>query len=262
MYRVILVDDEPWALLGIKNCYLWHQNGYQVIFETTDPFDAYDRIKSEKPDVVFTDIKMYGMSGLELVRKAVEIGIDAEFVIVSGYNEFNYAKEAIEYGVFHYLLKPIEKHEVYLMMEKLTKHLDKKTEMRKISAASTVQIRNTSVSDCQPNEEKSTFENILRYVNANYTDDISLNFLSQKFYLHNTYISGLFKKNLGITFSEYLTDLRLKKASSLLMASDYPVNEVAAMSGYRDYNYFTRVFREHFNMTPVQYRRSNCQKQD
>jgi two-component system response regulator YesN len=257
MYRLILVDDEPWALLGIKSCYPWQQNGYQIIFETMDPYVALEQIILQKPDVVFTDIRMYGLSGLELIKKVKEADVNTEFIITSGYNDFKYAKEAIEYGVFHYLLKPLEKHEVYLMMEKLTKHLDKKADFLNKQSPCSNRQENIGEAVNPPGEEKTTFTSIMKYINACYTENLSLSDLAGKFYLHNTYLSDLIKKNLGITFSEYLTDLRLKKACSLLATTSHPISEISAMSGYRDYSYFSKVFRERFSMTPAQYRKNN-----
>src|SRR5690554_3379325 len=128
MFTVLLVDDEPWALLGMKNCFKLVDYDYKIIFETTSPLKALDAIESKKPDVVLTDIRMNKMTGIELMENIREKGLDVDFIVVSGYDDFSYAKEAINYGALHYLLKPLNDNEVIDVLTKLYKHLKKKKE--------------------------------------------------------------------------------------------------------------------------------------
>ncbi len=126
MFTVILVDDEPWALLGMRNCYNWENNGYQIVFETTNALQALEAIKSQKPDVVLTDIRMNKMSGIELIESVRQAGLDTEFVIASGYDDFCYAKEAIKHRAFHYVLKPLNEDEIIDVFTRLAGHLNRK----------------------------------------------------------------------------------------------------------------------------------------
>ncbi|NHN32889.1 response regulator transcription factor [Paenibacillus agricola] len=127
MYRVLLVDDEIWSLEGIRKLFEWEKHGFNVIAQTTDASIAFELICSAKPDVVITDIRMPEISGLELLQMAREKGVQSEFVIISGFAEFEYAQEALRYGAFDYQLKPIDRSDAGLLLKKLKLCLDKKS---------------------------------------------------------------------------------------------------------------------------------------
>lgn len=126
MYNILIVDDEPWILKGIEASCNWEEFNCQIVCATTEPHEALNYIISEKPDIVFTDIQMSEMTGIELMKQVREKGINSEFIVISGYSEFNYAKDAIKYGAFHYLLKPIDKPELNAIMKKIIYTLDDK----------------------------------------------------------------------------------------------------------------------------------------
>lgn len=130
MYRAIVVDDEPWALIGIRNAFNWNQHGFEIIAEVTSSEEAFNLICSERPDVVFADIKMPKYTGIDLIRMTREMNINTEFVIISGFAEFTYAKEALKYGAIDYCIKPINLSGTDELLDKVAKHLEKRKYMR------------------------------------------------------------------------------------------------------------------------------------
>ncbi|MEK3882228.1 response regulator transcription factor [Paenibacillus sp. PL2-23] len=109
MFRVLLVDDEAFFRQGLKELIGWERCGFEVTGETDNGEDALHMIREDAPDLVVTDIRMPVMDGLELIQKAVqEYKINTKFIIVSGYDEFKYAQQAVKYGVCDFLLKPID----------------------------------------------------------------------------------------------------------------------------------------------------------
>jgi two-component system, response regulator YesN len=126
MYRVLLVDDETLTFIGMRKVFNWKELGFDIIAETTNPYEALDMITQQKPDVVFTDVRMPEISGLELIRRVREMGLDTEFVIVSGFAEFTYAQEALRQGAFDYCLKPIKIDRENLLLKRLAGHLQNK----------------------------------------------------------------------------------------------------------------------------------------
>lgn len=123
MFKVLLVDDEPLTFIGLKKIFNWQTWGFEIIGETTNPYEAIDLIKSLHPDVVFIDIRMPELSGIDIMRKIREENIDTEFVVVSGYAEFSYAQQAIKYGAFDYCLKPINIDQEDNLLQRLFEHL-------------------------------------------------------------------------------------------------------------------------------------------
>lgn len=130
MYKVMIVDDELWAIKGIRNAFDWDKYGFEITGQFTSPSNAWKSICEEKPDLVFTDIRMPGMSGLDLMKKTKGQGLDVEFVIVSGYAEFEYAQEALRYGALDYFLKPVDIDLADQLIGRLGLYFSKKRDAR------------------------------------------------------------------------------------------------------------------------------------
>ena len=105
MYRVVLIDDERFVLASLEGRIEWEEHGFKVVGKAMSAAEGIALIRSERPDIVFTDIKMPGMSGLEMIHELVDEFPQIKFVIISGYNEFQYAKQAMEYGVLGFCVK-------------------------------------------------------------------------------------------------------------------------------------------------------------
>lgn len=126
MYQILLVDDEPWSLLSLKNSFPWEKYECHIGAETNNSYEALERLKTNQFHAAFVDIRMPGMTGLELIQAAKQLELQTEFIITSGYADFSYAQEAIRNGVFDYMLKPINSSETDPLLAKLQEHLEKK----------------------------------------------------------------------------------------------------------------------------------------
>lgn len=260
MFKVLLVDDEPWILVGLRKSFPWVEMGFEIIAETTNPVEAFELIKSVKPDVVFTDVRMPKISGLELIKKSRGTACDSEFVIVSGFADFSYAQEALRYGAFDYLLKPIQKVDTESILRKLSGHLlTQRSREGRRSLGNDFNGNQLELPQGKglPDHQDAVvnFGNLLQHINGNYTQELYLKELSERFYINFTYCSELFKKKTGKTFSEYLTQLRMNKAAELLLKGAISVEETSNQVGYHDYYYFNKVFKKHFGTTPSKYKK-------
>lgn len=134
MFKVLLVDDEPMALEALKIVADWEELGFTICGECGNGDEALKKIKDMKPDLVVTDLKMPGMGGLELIKKVTEdVSPDTIFIIVSGYDEFDYAKKAMQYGIRYYLLKPVFKNEFSEVLVEIADQLKKKHQLGKMT---------------------------------------------------------------------------------------------------------------------------------
>lgn len=106
MYTVVIVDDEPWALQGLAEIIDWNNEGFSIIGQFTDPDEAFEFLCKKEPDVVFTDIRMPGLSGLDLIEMSRVKGLNCEFVLISSYEDFEAAQKGIRLHVWEYILKP------------------------------------------------------------------------------------------------------------------------------------------------------------
>lgn len=133
MYRVIVVDDEAWSLIGIRKFLEYSKTRFQIIFETTDPVEALEKIREERPDVVFTDVRMPEISGIDLMHKVREMEIDTDFVVISGFAEFSYVQQALQEGAIDYQLKPLDMQKASEMIDKLYQKLENKRGINDLS---------------------------------------------------------------------------------------------------------------------------------
>lgn len=106
MLKLIIADDERVIRETISTLIDWKKYDIQLVGLCSNGLEAYDMILDESPDIVLTDIKMPGLDGLDLIKKVSDSDLNTQFIILSGYGEFEYAKKAMKYGVKHYLLKP------------------------------------------------------------------------------------------------------------------------------------------------------------
>lgn len=140
---LLIVDDEAEIRFGLRSIIPWEDYSISVIGTAANGAEALDKIRYYEPDIVITDIQMPGMSGLELVRRARDEQFDCSFVILSGYDEFEYARTAIKYGIIDYLLKPISIKELTELIHKLREdilskrdyHSDQLSTLRKLRKA-------------------------------------------------------------------------------------------------------------------------------
>lgn len=112
MLRMMIVDDEKIIRETIRDRIDWDAMGIQIIGVCKNGLEAYDMILDEYPDIVLTDIKMPGLSGLDLIRRITQAGQHTEFIILSGYADYEYTKVAMKYGIQRYLLKPCSEAEI------------------------------------------------------------------------------------------------------------------------------------------------------
>ncbi|MDO5291691.1 MAG: response regulator transcription factor [bacterium] len=124
MYNVLIVDDETIVREGIRQLIEWEKHGFTICAEGIDGKDGLKKIEEYQPDLVLADIKMPGLTGIELVEEARKQGFKGSFLILTGYSDFYFAKAAINLGVKGYLLKPIDEDEVHGMLDEIKQEFD------------------------------------------------------------------------------------------------------------------------------------------
>jgi YesN/AraC family two-component response regulator len=247
MYKVLLVDDEKWVLKGIEMTFKWEKYGFEVIASTTKSAEAWELINKLKPHVVFSDVRMANISGLKLVSMAREEKIDCEFVIISGYSEFEYAREALKNAVFDYCLKPIKEDEAENVLKALKTFLDGKFSKTDKNAHKPEAYRT----------DNKTFNSMLKYIHQNYNTKLQLGELANMFFMNANYCCFLFKKYFDKSFSQYVIQIRMDETARLIENDkSLSIDQIAQVVGYEDYYYFSKVFKKHFGVTPTQYKKN------
>lgn len=236
--RVLLVDDEIMIREGFKRLFDWEAHECEVVGEAADGMEALARMDALKPDIVIMDINIPIMNGLKVIQLGRIKHPEMAFVIVSGYDDFSYCREALRLQITDYILKPVNYEEFGACIDNL-----------KIS------LFERRITKEPEEQEERTITLLTRYLQEHMAEELSLSVLAEQFYLNPQYISQLFKNEIGVGFLTYLTNIRMEKAKKLLLSKSYSIAEVAEQSGYGAYRVFTKVFKKTEGITPSQYRR-------
>lgn len=241
MTTVMLADDEITVLQGLRQLYDWEGNGFQIVGEAMDGIAALNMALEKKPEIVLMDINMPLMSGLDVVARINESLPDTVVMMISGYNDAFYMRQAIRCRVFDYIVKPI-------CFGDLSESLGR-ARMQLLSGK-----RREAPQIQQEPEQQPVIRQMVAYLNEHISEEVSLRRLSGIFHMNASYISQFFKNETGMNYSAYLLMLRLNRAKALLKGTDKSVGEVAQTVGFRDYRVFSRAFKQETGLTPSQYR--------
>lgn len=250
--KLLIVDDDHIIIRGITNILQKMALEELEILSARNAIDALEIMQYNGIDLLVTDIEMPAMNGLDLIGETAKRGHCKRYIILSGFEKFEFARRAIQYHVIDYLLKPIDKKELTKLVQTAYDEIHKKTSS--LTALSDLPIYGIE-------QDNSTLPrnltDILGYLKENYLRVISLEELGAHFDLHPNYICHLFQNYLHTTFLRYLECLRLQKSVHLLLSSkELPIEQVAVASGFLSERQFYKVFKKNLNMTPGGFKRA------
>lgn len=225
MVKAIIVDYEP-AVAAIITHFIEREHiPIEITGTAVNGRQAVEMIKKQEPRLVFLDIQMPLMNGFEVMKECPDI----HYIIITAYESFEYAQQALRLGAKDILLKPVEYKQF----------------IQAITRAIGWQFT--------PN---AMVNSILEYINGHYTRKVELNQLAQMLYTTPSHMARLFKKHMGISMVAYINKVRIEKAVELLNDGQYSIKAVAELTGYDSLNNFYKYFKIHMGMTPAAY----CQK--
>lgn len=247
MYKLLIAEDEPLERLALRKLIERKYRNIELIIEATNGAEAVEKAKTYRPSIILMDIRMPELTGLEAQKRIIKFLTNTKTIIITAYNEFDYAQQAIRYGVTDYLLKPVRPEELYKSIDAAIESLQNTTSK-------------WSAKDVAEDHTKDTLESALEYIEKNYlSSQLTLQTVSQLVHLNPQYFSRLFRKKMGMTFTEYITKLRIEKAKKLLSETNQPIYRIAVEVGFSDPAYFTKVFQKHENISPFKYRQEMLQ---
>lgn len=231
--KILIVDDEPLILKGLMKIVDEAAPPGTEVRAANNVSEALVVMQAYMPDVTVTDLNMPERNGFELIEEAREGGLCEQFIILTGYEDFDYVRRALRVGVVDYLLKPIDKNEIANLLARIAEDLPPDSD----------------------SEYTVHAKRILLYMEGHYMQDLSLEHLADLMNLHPHYISRLFKKETGDNFVNHLNTLRIREAQKLLKACWHlPVNVIGQRVGFENKHYFTKVFKKYTGITPGAYR--------
>lgn len=243
MYRLLIADDEYEIRNGLCKFFPWDAIGFKVVGQAENGQQALKFIERENVDAILCDIMMPVMTGLELARILHESKSKTKIIFFSGYEDFKYAQKALEYGVNSYILKSTNYNELIRVFSNVKKNLDEDNKLA-------------------PHDKMNFNERIIytikKYVEKHYRD-VTLEDLTKLVHMHPDYISKFFKQKTNQNFSDYVIEVRMKKAARLLDDVQYKIYEISNMVGYSNSFNFTRTYKNYFGISPSEYRKRKRQ---
>ncbi|WP_139995637.1 response regulator [Paenibacillus paridis] len=248
MWKVLLVEDEVFVRESIREIIRWEEMGFILAGEAGDGMEALSMIKEDPPDLVLTDIIMPRMDGIELLKEARQAGCSSKFVMLTCMGDFEYMRQAMEYGASNYILKlSMSVKDLRETLHKINAELVKSSRAKEAPAP---QVLSQPERSAHPEVQK-----ILTYIEGHYAQDITVKSLAHYVMMGENYVSALFKKKTGQTLISYLHEFRIHKAKEFLKRTDLTVNEIGERVGFMNDNYFIKIFKRITGTTPSQFRK-------
>lgn len=230
MMNVLIVDDEKHVRDAVKLLGEWDTWQVDNIFEADDGVTAKRFLEQEKIDLMLTDVEMPGLDGLSLLEWTKNHHPKVVTIVLTGYDDYTYMRRAILHQSFDYLLKPID------------------PDILNDAVGRAIELIGPVP------EQGEAIDQIAKYIATHYAEELTLQLMSERFYLSREYISRRFKQRFSVNLSDYIQTIRLNRAKELLGETDARIYEIALEVGYHDDKYFRKVFKKQFGMTPNEFR--------
>ncbi|MBP3753708.1 MAG: response regulator [Lachnospiraceae bacterium] len=248
MHKILVADDEPIELTVVEKIIKENLSGKAEIILASNGREAVDLYEKENCDIALLDIAMPGLNGLE-AAEVIRVKHPGHVIIfLTAFDEFDYAKKAISVKALDYLLKPVDEKELILALEEALRQVENES---KETGSENKTFDNTEFSEMKMSAIRTK---ISEYLESRYMDDISLSDIAGELKYSDAYFSKVFKKCFNKGFIVYLTELRIEKSKILLEDIFVNIKDISAKVGFRDSNYYTKVFKRMEGLTPSEYR--------
>ena len=253
MYHALIVEDEPlmreylFSSLGSLNA-LW-----EATEKASDGMEALQKLQAAHFDAVITDIRMPRMDGLELSKQIQQLYPSLRVILLTGYNEFDYARTAIRLNVFDYLLKPLNDAELSAALDELALWLGRQSDAQQAA---------TDDDSSRPTDDGTLLVRQAReYISQRFGGSISLSEVAEALGVTPAYLSTRFHHETGCSYTKYLLKLRMEAAAQMLDCEpDQKVYQIGEMVGFPSAKHFAHVFGSYFGMSPKEYRAKSKNK--
>lgn len=285
MYTILVVDDEQIERDGVA--FLLQKLGYPFrIFTQCNGKAALEFLQGTSVDVICSDIKMPFMDGLDFCEAAKKQYPGVKVVILTAYNDFEYTKRAIRFHVDDYIMKPVVIPEFKSVMDRILSELDanraereKKYQLVKLYQTSTPEqragileemmgelkgefLKNSDEEEPKVTSAHTAIKAVMEIIEKEYASDLTLDELAERVCLSKGYLSNLFKSEIGMSITQYITLLRMQKAHKLLLTTNMKLGDIGEVVGYHNHSYFCLTFKKYYGVTAQSLRRGESNEEN
>lgn len=283
MYRAIIADDEPFVREGLKEMIPWEELGYSLEGVFKNGKEAVEAVEEICPDIVILDIQMPIMGGLEAAENIRERWPDIAIILLTAYEDFQYAQQAIVLKVKRYVIKSnlledlpkalvevageleIEKSGEKNPQERF-RVLMEESEYLDMTLENSAKI--SEIDDCLENlmqaarydmEETQTADDLIdainKFIDNNLMKKLNLDLIAEAVHANRCYISRIYKERTGENLFDTINHKKIKIAKKYIEDGNLKIYEIAGMTGWEDTAYFSRVFKKYTGYSPKEYER-------
>ncbi len=246
MYRLLIVDDEKDIRDNMKLLIDWSYYGINHILTAASYEEAICKVIDFKPHIALVDVSIGSKWGYDLIEKLKDGGSETHFIMISGYDNFEYVRQSMKNGAVDYLLKPIDTK----ALEKTIENIVVNSLKGSISKVSEEQLAVDPILKVPVDSFSKITNKILLLIHSQYSSNLSLLDIAELFKMNSKYIGRIFIKDTGLKFSQYLTAYRMLKAKELIETTDEKIAAIAAIVGYDYINNFYVHFKDYYNISP------------
>ena len=243
--KALIVDDEYPIVQGMLSMVDWKSLGVDEVRASYSAEHAKEVFQSDPAEIIITDIKMKGATGLDLLDWVNGISSDVAKIILTSYPDFNFARDAISLGVLEYLLKPVSEKALEDALKKAVDYVQARGNKGEEGAKE----------EADAQGEEGRMVRIERYIRDHLGEAISREDLCRELGITPNYLSRTVREALGMTLQNYIKQVRIQEAQRLLRYTNRPVTLIAQDTGYSTLSYFSSVFKEATGLTPFAYRK-------
>ncbi|WP_135549274.1 response regulator transcription factor [Paenibacillus cymbidii] len=274
--KAMLVDDEIHLLRNLQTVLPWERLQIDVVALARNGEQALEEAERHRPDIVLSDIRMPLMDGIRLLEELRRRDIRSEVIMITGHQDFEYARSVLKHGARDYVLKPIDYEELERTVEELAAEIrsrrmklvqEEKKGSRVFHAYKRpkrslplMPERNVDMAREAQREAsgRKSGEQLMReardYIERHLEDNFGIEELAARLGISYSYFSMLFKQHFAATFVEYVTARRMERAKSLLLNPDNSIAQIGKTVGIPERRYFTKVFQKRVGVSPSEYR--------
>lgn len=247
MFVVLIVEDELLEQDFLRTIAADELLPDDILLTCETGVEAVALAKQHRPDIIIMDERTPELDSITVIEEMRKFLPDACISILSAYSDFSYAQRMLSLKIFEHLLKPIRPADFKQVLRRMIENISK------MHTSSTSQA--TLSITAAKNERQSFVENSLLYIREHFKDKLTLETVASKVFVNPKYFSHVFKREMGVSFTEYVSSLKIEFACKLLATTDYHTYRISFECGFSDPSYFNRVFCAQMNMTPQAYRK-------
>lgn len=247
MYRIMLVEDDEAIRYVYSRMKVWERYGFQIAAEAGNGQQALEEMKKNPVDAVFTDIRMPFMDGITLMKNIRQDYPEVLFVLVSSYNEFEYAREGLRLGALDYIVKPVGEADLEPVLSRIKEQLHTQEKKGISGLLESVIPDKSALSD-------TLIIKLGDYLEENIHRNLSIEEVAGALGMNKDYLGKQIKNKTGLSFRTLYNNIKIEYAKPLIKSGQYKVYEISELLGYSSPDYFTQLFKSVVKVTPAEYK--------